>query len=65
MLENFIFSEGKAEFLEELSADNISEDAIVFIAETQEIYTHGVYFGGGSGGNLSAINSELELIING
>lgn len=46
MLENFIFSDSKALFLQELEIGNVPEDAIAFIADTKEIYTHGTYFGG-------------------
>lgn len=46
MLENFIFSESKELFTAELEAGNVPEDAIAFIADTKEIYTHGTYFGG-------------------
>lgn len=46
MLENFIYSETKDLFLIDLGAGHISEDAIVFIEDTREIYTHGAYYDG-------------------
>lgn len=46
MLENFIYSETKDLFLIDLGAGRIPEDAIVFIEDTREIYTHGAYYDG-------------------
>lgn len=45
MLKNFIFVEDKSLFLKELEAGNVSDNAIVFIEDTKEIWNHGVYFG--------------------
>lgn len=47
MLENNIYSESKALFLQELEAGNVPEDAVVYIEDTKEIYTHGTYFASG------------------
>lgn len=44
MLENFIFAEEKTLFEKELALGNVSQDAIAFIADTKEIWTHGTYF---------------------
>jgi hypothetical protein len=52
MLEIFICSDTKALFLQELKSGNISEDAIVFIKDTKEIYTHGTYYAAGGGGEM-------------
>lgn len=46
MLENFIYSQKKSLFLEQLNAGNILDEAIVFIADTGEIWNHGTYFAG-------------------
>jgi hypothetical protein len=46
MLNNFIYAQTKALFLEQLSAGNIIDEAIVFIEDTREIWNHGTYFGG-------------------
>lgn len=45
MLNNFIYAQTKALFLEQLGAGNILDEAIVFIADTKEIWNHGTYFG--------------------
>lgn len=49
MLENNIYSESKALFLQELEAGNVPEDAVAYIEDTKEIYTHGTYFASGDG----------------
>lgn len=46
MLENFIYSQKKSLFLEQLNAGNILDEAIVFIEDTGEIWNHGTYFAG-------------------
>ena len=45
MRENFIYARTKNAFRQQLEAGNILEDAIVFIEDTQEVWTHGMYFG--------------------
>lgn len=45
MRENFIYARTKNAFLQQLNAGNIIEDAIVFIEDSQEVWTHGMYFG--------------------
>lgn len=44
MLYNFIYAQVKDLFLEKLNAGEVREDAIVFIEDTSEIWTHGKYF---------------------
>ena len=44
MLNNFIYAQTKDLFLEALGAGNILDEAIVFIEDTKEIWTHGHYF---------------------
>lgn len=46
MLENFIYSQKKSLFLEQLNTGNILDEAIVFIEDTGEIWNHGTYFAG-------------------
>lgn len=58
MLENFIYSETKDLFLIDLGAGRISEDAIVFIEDTREIYTHGIYY---DGSHIDLNNLEESL----
>jgi hypothetical protein len=45
MLNNFIYAKIKDSFLKELEAGNVSDEAIVFIEDTKEIWNHGTYFG--------------------
>ena len=49
MLNNFIYADTKALFLNELNAGNVLDEAIVFIADTGEIWNHGTYFAGDCG----------------
>mgnify|MGYP006969168079 CR=1 FL=1 len=42
MLTNFIYAQSKAMFEERLA--EVPNDAIVFIEDTKEIWTHGTYF---------------------
>jgi hypothetical protein len=44
MLTNFIYTKTKDLFLKELEADNVLDEAIVFIEDTKEIWNHGTYF---------------------
>ena len=48
MLNNFIYAQTKDLFLNALNAGNVLDEAIVFIADTKEIWNHGTYFGGTS-----------------
>lgn len=45
----------KAKFLEELNAGNILDTSIVFIKDTQEIYTHKQYYS-----SLADINAKIN-----
>lgn len=54
---NFIYAQAKALFQTELDAGNILNTAIVFLADTGEIWTHGKYFAT----SLSA--EEIENLI--
>lgn len=45
MLEKFIYAKKKSLFKEALNRGEILDDAIVFIKDTKEIWTHGQYFG--------------------
>jgi hypothetical protein len=44
MLNNFIYAKKKSFFTKELEAGNVLDEAIVFIEDTKEIWTHGTYF---------------------
>ena len=46
MLGNFIFAKKKKDFLNELNNGNVSEEAIAFIKDSNEICTHGVEYKG-------------------
>lgn len=46
MLNNFIYAETKALFLDALNKNEILDEAIVFIEDTKEIWNHGTFFGG-------------------
>lgn len=47
MLNNFIYAETKELFLDALNNNKVLDEAIVFIADTGEIWNHGTYFAGG------------------
>mgnify|MGYP003289882904 CR=1 FL=1 len=53
MLNNFIYAKSKNSFLNELNTGNVSDEAIVFIADTKEIWNNGTYFNGN--------NTEITL----
>lgn len=44
MLNNFIYAKTKILFEEALNNDKVLDEAIVFIEDTKEIWTHGTYF---------------------
>ena len=44
MLENFIYAEEKSLFEEKLNNGEVLDEAIAFIEDTKEIWTHGSYF---------------------
>lgn len=44
MLENFIYAKQKSLFEEALNNDEVLDEAIAFIEDTKEIWTHGSYF---------------------
>lgn len=43
-LKNFIYIKNKSTFEEILSKKEISDEAVVFIEDVKEIWTHGTYF---------------------
>ena len=64
---NFAIIDSKSRFEEMLNNGNIEETLVVFIKDTQQIWTHGLYFGNTSGGYFDGIInriSNLENIIN-
>lgn len=44
MLNNFIYAKQKSLFEEALNSDEVLDEAVVFIADTKEIWNHGTYF---------------------
>ena len=44
MLNNFIYAEQKSLFEEFLNNGEVLDEAVVFIADTKEIWNHGTYF---------------------
>lgn len=64
---NFAIIDSRSRFEEMLSNNEIEETFVVFIKDTQQIWTHGLYFGNTGGGDFdSLINriSNIENIIN-
>ena len=67
MLNNFIYAETKALFLDALNKNEILDEAIVFIEDTKEIWNHGTYFAGDCGFDQNTIDliqaaiSDIEL----
>ena len=64
---NFAIIDSKSRFEEMLDNNEIEDTLVVFIKDTQQIWTHGLYFGNTSGGDFDGlINriSNLENIIN-
>lgn len=54
----FIHCPEKSQFTEQLESGNVSDDSIAFIKDTEEIYTHGTYYGGKSintNGTITAV----------
>lgn len=64
---NFAIIDSRSRFEEMLNNNEIEDTLVVFIKDTQQIWTHGLYFGNTEGGDFSdVINriSNLENIIN-
>jgi hypothetical protein len=64
---NFAIIDSKDRFESMLNNNEIEETLVVFIKDTQQIWTHGLYFGNTSGGDFDGlINriSNIENIIN-
>lgn len=69
MLNNFIYAKTKDLFIEQLEANQILDEAIVFIEDTKEIWNHGTYFAGISDSGLDQetidqINAEIKNVRN-
>lgn len=58
MLHNFIYVPIKELFLEKLAEGEVLNEAIVFIEDTNEIWTHGEYF------CTPMSNSEIQSVVN-
>ena len=61
MLNNFIYAKLKSLFEEKLAANEVPQEAIVFIEDTKEIWNHGTYFATPSGSSISA--EDVENIV--
>ena len=61
MLNNFIYAQTKDLFLEKLDAGEVLEEAIVFIADTKEIWNRGTYFGVTDLSNYFTIDEIAEI----
>lgn len=61
MLNNFIYAKLKSLFEEKLVANEVPQEAIVFIEDTKEIWNHGTYFATPSESSISA--EEIENIV--
>lgn len=61
MLNNFIYAKLKSLFEEKLAANEVPQEAIVFIEDTKEIWNHGTYFATPSGSSISA--EDIENIV--
>jgi hypothetical protein len=59
MLEKNIYSESKDLFLQELNSGNVPEDAVAYIEDTKEIWTHGTYFKTENKSLIQSICSEM------
>lgn len=64
---NFAIIDSRSRFEEMLNNNEIEDTLVVFIKDTQQIWTYGLYFGNTEGGDFGdVINriSNLENIIN-
>lgn len=63
---NIAIIDSRSRFEEKLNNNEIKDTSIVFIKDTQQIWTHGLYFGNTDGDFNSVIEriSNLENIIN-
>lgn len=60
MLENFIYAKQKQLFTNKLDAGEVLDEAIVFIEDTKEIWTHGSYFA--TPIDSSSLDSEIYVL---
>lgn len=58
MLNNFIYAKLKSLFEEKLAANEVPQEAIVFIEDTKEIWNHGTYF---DGSTFDSSNIEASI----
>lgn len=64
---NFAIIDSRSRFEEMLNNNEIEGTLVVFIKDTQQIWTHGLYFGNTEGGDFDDIInriSNLENVIN-
>ena len=61
---NFAIIDSKSRFEEMLNNNEIEETLMVFIKDTQQIWTHGLYFGNTSGGDIDELINRIGNIEN-
>lgn len=68
MITQFIYAKNKKDFTYALGANTISNDSIVFIEETKEIWNRGVYYAGdlsnyATTGDIQQLNTDLTKLV--
>ena len=67
MLNNFIYAKLKSLFEEKLAANEVPQEAIVFIEDTKEIWNHGTYFPSGKSveeiENIVASSETVQMVM--
>jgi hypothetical protein len=61
---NFAIIDSKDRFESMLNNNEIEETLVVFIKDTQQIWTHGLYFGNTSGGDFDGLINRIGNIEN-
>ena len=61
---NFAIIDSKSRFEEMLNRGEIQETLVVFIKDTQQIWTHGLYFGNTGGGNFDDVINRISNLEN-
>lgn len=59
---NFAIIDSKSRFEEKLNNGEIESTLVVFIKDTQEIWTHGLYFGTTNKDGFNALTSKMDNI---
>ena len=61
---NFAIIDSKDRFESMLNNNEIEETLVVFIKDTQQIWTHGLYFGNTNGGDFDGLINRIGNIEN-